>query len=72
VRDWERLAPAAAILRRQGGQGVWENFEYLVVLAQGWGASHPKGTYPAGVPRLTHKGEWLEADQQYAASLASA
>jgi hypothetical protein len=72
VTDWERLAPAATILRRQGGQGVWENFEYLVVLARDWGAAHPKGTYPAGVPRLTHKDEWLEADQQYAASLATA
>jgi hypothetical protein len=72
VNDWERLAPAMAIFRRKGGQDLWENFEYLVVLARDWGASHPMGTYPAGVPRLTHKDEWLEADQQYAASLATA
>jgi Domain of unknown function (DUF4760) len=70
VRDWERLAPVASILRRQGDEGVWENFEYLVFLAREWHAAHPKGTYPAGVPRLAHKDEWLEADQQYAASLA--
>jgi hypothetical protein len=68
---WERLAPVAAVMRRQDG-AVWENFEYLAVLAQDWEAAHPKGTYPAGIRRLDLKDEWLEADKQYAASLATA
>jgi hypothetical protein len=72
MASWERLAPLAAIHRRRAGDAVWENFEYLTVLAQDWEAAHPKGTYPAGVRRIAVKDEWLEADQQYAASLAPA
>jgi hypothetical protein len=30
---WEKLPPVTAIMLRKGGSGVWENFEYLVVLA---------------------------------------
>jgi hypothetical protein len=58
-------------MRRQD-DAVWENFEYLTVLAQDWDAARPKGTYPAGIRRLDLKDEWLEADRQYAASLATA
>jgi hypothetical protein len=69
---WERLAPVVAITRRKLGDALWENFEYLAVLSQQWMAAHPKGTYPAGVPRIGLKDEFLEADKQYAASLATA
>lgn len=69
---WQKIAPLAAIVRRRAGDGVWENFEYLAVLQQDWLAAHPKGTYPAGVRRTELKDEWLEADKQYAASLAPA
>jgi hypothetical protein len=69
---WERLVPIAAIYRRRVGDALWENFEYLTVLAQEWIAAHPKGTYPAGVHRIDIKDEWLDADKQYAASLAPA
>jgi Domain of unknown function (DUF4760) len=71
-RAWERLAPIAAIARRSAGDGLWENFEYLTVLQQKWLGAHPKGTYPAGESRIELKDEWLEADKQYAASLAPA
>jgi hypothetical protein len=70
--DWANLAPVAAMARRSAGDALWENFEYLAVLAQDWLAVHPKGTYPAGVRRFTLKDEFLEADQQYAVSLATA
>jgi len=72
IRAWEQLAPVAAIARRERGDALWENFEYLTVLAQDWLAAHPKGTYPAGVRRIELKDEWLAADKQYAASLAPA
>jgi hypothetical protein len=72
IGAWQRLAPVAAINRRRLGPALWENFEYLTVLAQDWMAAHPKGTYPAGVRRLELKDDWLEADKQYAASLAPA
>lgn len=67
---WKNLGPLAVIARRRVGDGLWENFEYLAVLQQDWLAAHPKGTYPAGVRRTELKDEWLEADKQYAASLA--
>jgi hypothetical protein len=69
---WQRLAPMTAIYRRRSGNAVWENFEYLTVLSEDWLAAHPDGTYPAGVRRIELKDEWLEADKQYAASLAPA
>jgi hypothetical protein len=72
IRDWERLAPVAAIVRRRAGDVALENFEYLAVLAQDWIAAHPKGTYPAGVRRVGLEDKWLEADKQYVASLAPA
>jgi hypothetical protein len=70
--SWTRLAPIVAIGRRSFGDALWENFEYLSVLSQDWRAAHPHGTYPAGVRRVGLKDEWLEADKQYAASLAPA
>jgi Domain of unknown function (DUF4760) len=72
IGAWNKLAPFTAIGRRSVGDGLLENFEYLTVLSQDWLAAHPKGTYPAGVRRIGLKDEWLEADKQYAASLAPA
>jgi len=71
AQAWEALGPFARILRRARGPEIWENFEYIVVLAQDWLAAHPRGAYPAGVRRITEKDEWLEADAQYATSRAS-
>jgi hypothetical protein len=70
IGAWNRLAPLTAIRRRSVGDALWENFEYLTVLSQDWRAANPKGTYPAGMRRLELKDEWLDADKQYAASLA--
>jgi hypothetical protein len=70
IQNWERLEPVTAILRRRGGDGLWENFEYLTTLAQDWIAAHPSGTYPQGRRRIEIKDEFLEGDKQYAASLA--
>jgi Domain of unknown function (DUF4760) len=72
LNSWERLASIVAIARRRLGDGAWENFEYLTVLAQDWAQEHPKGTYPANVRRIALRDEWLETDKRYAASLAPA
>ena len=72
IENWRRLAPIAAISRRRLGDLLWENFENLTVLSEDWMAAHPKGTYPAGLRRIDLKDEWLDADKQYAASLAPA
>jgi hypothetical protein len=71
IQTWGYLAPYAAILRRSAGEALWEKFEYLTVLAQDSIAVRPS-TYPAGVRRIGLKDEWLEADRQYAASVARA
>jgi hypothetical protein len=69
---WESLAPYTVIRRRTMGDALYQDFEYLTVLAQDWRAKHPKGIYPAGVRHIELKDEWLEADKQYAARLAPA
>jgi Domain of unknown function (DUF4760) len=73
LNNWEHLTPVVAIRRQAtGNNAVWENFEYLAVLSQDWESTHPHGTYPAGLRRIDLKYPWLEADKQYAASLAPA
>lgn len=63
---WGVLAEYTAIARRQGGDDLWENFEYLAVLAEDWDAKHPRGTYPAGMRRKVLSDPWLAADAQRA------
>jgi hypothetical protein len=70
--EWENLKQCTTIARRIAGDGLWENFEYLAVLSKDWLAAHPKGTYPSAMRRIKLEDEWLEADKQYAASLAPA
>jgi hypothetical protein len=60
--DWERMAPAIAIVRRTQGDAVFENFEYLVDAGERWIARHPHGAYPKNRPRRAIRDEWLEED----------
>ena len=70
---WKQLGPAIALARQSlGDPSIYENFEYLVVLAEDWKAAHPNGTYPAGMRRIDIRYPWSEADRQYAASLTPA
>ena len=69
---WEQFAPLLSTVRRAQGDAVWENFELLTVMAEDFGAAHPAGTYPQGVRRKEKNDTFLEADRQYAASLAMA
>lgn len=68
---WDDLSEVTAIFREHFGKALWENFEYLTVLAQDWLAKHPSGMYPANVRRIDLPNKWHEADRQYAASLAT-
>jgi hypothetical protein len=53
VDCWRAIAPVAAMLRKRVGRdAIWENFEYLAVLAEQHLKTHPDGTYPAGTPRM--------------------
>jgi len=58
LQFWRVLEPAIALMRREHGPWVYENFEYLAVLAERWDKQHPTGNYPAGVPRLTLRDPW--------------
>ena len=63
VQAWELVEDVVIVSRRRGGPSVWENFEYLVVLARKWTADHPQGYYPNHFPRLELVDKWLAADQ---------
>ena len=47
---WKATEPALPIARAHS-PFMWENFEYLVVLTEDFVASHPRGSYPAGMRR---------------------
>lgn len=66
--EWERLEPVIIRFRLGAGNSLWENFEYLVVLAKAWSAAHPNGTYPARMQRLQLVDQWAEADREHAAA----
>jgi len=60
VRAWGIVEGIVPLVRRRGGPGVWENFEYLVVRAKAWSRVHAQGAYPKGVPRLQIDVSWPE------------
>jgi hypothetical protein len=68
---WDQLQYLTAISRRNQS-AIWENFEYAAMLSKRWIEAHPDGAYPRSAPRLQIIDKWLEADKQYAASLAPA
>ena len=67
---WKCLEPCTAMMRRTVGDGLWEHFEYLAVLSEDWGASHPGGAYPPDVRRFNVQDIYRDEDAAYAASLA--
>jgi hypothetical protein len=53
VRDWNALAPLTTYIRATRGMPqLWENFEYLTILAKRYIERYPNGTYPANMPRM--------------------
>jgi hypothetical protein len=63
TQAWGIIESLVPLVRRRGGPGVWENFEYLVVSARKWNAQHADGAYPKGVPRLQIDITWPELAQ---------
>ncbi len=47
---WDALVPVVRI-RRRLDPGIWENFEYLVVICKQFVERFPT-SYPKGVPRM--------------------
>lgn len=63
LQAWDAVQDVVVIVRRTNGPAVWENFEYLVVLAREWSSTHPNGLYPRHFPRLNLTDKWLAEDQ---------
>ena len=63
VGFWDRLEPVIAMLAEEnGGNTYFENFEFLTIHAREWRKRHPKGTFPAGLPRIPLADPWREID----------
>ena len=52
---WDLLWPVMEIVRGTRPY-VFENFEYLATRAQAWKDRHPRGNYPASLPRMSRHG----------------
>lgn len=58
-RAWTCLRHATAFSRAvTRNNAIWENFEYLMVLAEDWRQEHREGAYPWGVRRLQLDNPW--------------
>jgi hypothetical protein len=65
VRNWNALAPLTTYIRATLGiPQLWENFEYLAVLAQRYLERHPNGTYPSNMPRMPEDRRLLDTINQ--------
>jgi hypothetical protein len=69
--DWKHLEGMTILGRRASGDVMWENFEYLTILARGWLSDHRAGTFPADSPRIDLEDKWRKSDEQYAISRKS-
>jgi hypothetical protein len=62
IMSWDRLSSWARSSREaHGNQSLYENFEYLAVLAQQHMDAHPAGSYPKNMPRSPSGSIWPEA-----------
>jgi len=69
--DWREMAPAIAIIRRTHGPATWENWEYLVGLAQDWLERFPQGTLPKHWRRQVLEDIYLTEDSTQSESAAA-
>jgi hypothetical protein len=51
LRNWNALAPVVEYVRSEAGPALWENFEYMAVLASRYREKHPN-SYPSGWPHM--------------------
>ncbi|HZZ01119.1 MAG TPA: DUF4760 domain-containing protein [Candidatus Baltobacteraceae bacterium] len=62
LRNWNALLPVITFVREDlGSPGLWENFEYLAKLSERYVQKYPRGTYPAGFPRMPEDRSFIEA-----------
>ena len=65
VRNWNALAPLTTYIRVTIGMPqLWENFEYLTILAKRYLERYPNGTYPPNMPRMPEDRRLLDTIEQ--------
>ena len=58
MKHWRQLSELNAFVRETTGvPGIWENFEYLAVLAEDWSSVHVS-LYPKGIRRMSDANRW--------------
>jgi hypothetical protein len=63
VADWQRMAPAIAIVHRGRKYFGWQNFEYIFSLCERWRARFPDGKFPKNQHRVQLDDVWLAVDE---------
>jgi hypothetical protein len=66
--SWRRLSPAIVIMRRTAGPLLYENFQYLAIVAQRYMDAHPQGTVPPE-GRTPVPDVWLAEDHPQTTSM---
>jgi hypothetical protein len=65
VRNWNALSPLTTYIRTTLGiPQLWENFEYLTILAKRYLERYPNGTYPSNMPRMPEDRRLLDTIKQ--------
>lgn len=61
LRNWNALLPVTTFVRESiKTKALWENFEYMAVLAKQFSVKYPNGSYPAGFPRMPEDRSLIE------------
>ena len=60
---WESLQELIVNRRLIVGVGLYENFEYLVILARRHVAKYPNGSFPSNMQRIATPEPWAEAKE---------
>lgn len=65
LRNWNALLPIITFVRDDlGAPAIWENFEYLTVIAQRFANENPTGTYPKSMPRMPQDRSFIASVQK--------
>lgn len=61
LRNWNALLPVTTFVRESiKTKAIWENFEYMAVLAKQFSDKYPNGSYPPGFPRMPEDRSLIE------------
>src|SRR5579863_7145346 len=65
LRNWNALLPVTTFVRESlKTKALWENFEYMAVLAKQFSVKYPNGSYPEGFPRMPEDRSLIETTDE--------